>query len=272
MSRFLLATFGVAALVFTLPLGAQAQRAVPRAMPCNRESLVSMADRSHTKMSPFVTKRGQLVVETTYYQNASKVGGSALAAFPEARIRYGLLPRVELFVDTPSEIAKSGNHGNGIYYMTQTGYGAKVALATLRAVDFSLTAQSHPPLGALANLNLEPLSDVHLSANWSASAGREFGAELGVLNQHTVHHRGHLRASALLALSATQALNERNSLTFELMNQTNVYSRSRSQTSSVVALNRMLSSRMLFNFEVGTTFNEVARSKPHYMGFGFTYR
>ena len=83
-------------------------------MPCAGSSLQDLASRTHAKATPCVAPRHRFILETTYYQNASRIGGSALAAYPEARIRYGMAPRLELFVDTPSEIAKSGERGRGI--------------------------------------------------------------------------------------------------------------------------------------------------------------
>ncbi len=239
------------------------------AVACSGASLRDVADHSHAKMTPCVTPHGRVIVETTYYQNASRIGGTALAAFPEARIRYGLFPRFEFFVDTPSEIAKSGKQGRGVYLMTQTGLGGKIELARSHGVVYSFSAESHPPLGALANLNLVPLSDLHLSANASVSHRREFGFEAGLINYETVY-RQHFRPSFLAAASMTQALDARTSLTFELANQSNVYFRSRAQTSAVVSAGRLLNSHLLFNVELGDAFNAAGNSKPHYLGAGFT--
>lgn len=241
----------------------------PRALPCDTGSLRSLASRTHTKLTPCVAAPHKFILETTYYQNASRIGGTALAAYPEARIRYGVAPHWELFVDTPSEIAKSGERGRGIYTMTQTGVGAKVDFARIRNVVYSLSVEGHPPLGALANLNLVPLSDVHLSANWTAGHRREFAVETGVINYATVFHN-HLRATSLVAISGTQTLDPLTSVTLELANQSHVYRGSRSQSSGVFSVQRMLSNRVLFNVELGTAFDASANSKPHYLGAGFT--
>lgn len=270
MFRFARSAAVCAGLSFACAASLQAAT-VPRAMPCTGGTLRDVADRTHGKMTPCVAPPHRLVLEATYYQNASRLGGTALAAYPEARIRYGVAPRLELFVDTPSEIAKSGERGRGIYVMTQTGAGAKFELARARGVAYAFSVESHPPLGALGNLNLNPLSDVHLSAKWSGAHRREFGLEAGVINYQTVYHQ-HLRASALTAASVTQSVDPKTSLTLELANQSNVYSRSRSQTSAVFSVGRVLNPRLLFNVELGDAFNAAGNSKPHYLGAGFVFR
>ncbi|HET9028796.1 MAG TPA: hypothetical protein VFN49_01350 [Candidatus Aquilonibacter sp.] len=269
MFRHILCAATIVGSLFAIPPVARA--ATQHAQPCASGSLWSMASRTHAKLTPCVAKPHALILETTYYQNASRVGGTALAAFPEARVRYGALADVELFVDAPSEIAKSGQRGAGIYFMTQTGVGAKYQFARAHDVVYSISAETHPPLGALANLNLIPLSDVHLSANWSGYGGREFGLEAGTINYDNLRHT-HLRSSELIAATYTQAFNTRTWWTAEVTSQSNVYSKSRAQSSGVFSVSRMLSSRMLFGAEIGSAFNAQSDSKPHYIAGTFTIR
>lgn len=250
---------------------APAPAATERAVPCSDGSLRSVASRTHAKLTPCVAKPHMLILETTYYQNASRVGGTALAAYPEARIRFGVAPRLEAFVDTPSEIAKSGQRGAGVYVMTQTGVGIKYQLGRARNVVYSLSAESHPPLGALANLNLVPLSDVHVSANRSIRPTIEIGVEAGVINYDNTRHT-HLRSSALFSASVSKAVSPRTWFTMELASQSNVYSKSRAQSSGVVSVSHILSQRLMFGLELGTAFNAQRDSKPHYLGAGFTIR
>jgi hypothetical protein len=266
MLRYSLMAVLTAAFFATFVASASAAQ---QAHSCSDGSLHAVASRTHTKLTPCVAKPHELVLETTYYQNASRTGGTALAAYPEARVRYGVAPHAELFVDTPSEIAKSGEDGRGIYIMTQTGVGAKVELARVHNVVYSVSAESHPPLGALASLDLVPLSDVHVSANWAAGHRREFALEAGTVNYSTVFHQ-HLRATSVVAGNFTQALNARTAVTLELMSQSHVLSGSRSEHTGVVALQQNLSHRILFNVELGTAFNVCNNTKPHYLGAGFT--
>ncbi len=89
---------GIAAVFLTLSAPALAvEQAAPKGPPVKAvcdQSLRSIANTSHARMSPCIVRRGQLVIESMYYQNASKEGGTALAAYPEATFRVGLSPRV----------------------------------------------------------------------------------------------------------------------------------------------------------------------------------
>ena len=155
--------------------------------------------------------------------------------------------------------------------MTQTGIGGKFEVARAHGVVYSLSAEGHPPLGALANLNLRPLSDVHLSANWSGAHRRQFGVEVGSVNYETAFFQ-RFRSSSLLAGTVTQHLDARTSFTLELANESNVYLHARSQSSGVMSVERTLNEHLLFDLELGDAFNAAGNSKPHYLGAGFTIR
>ena len=262
-----------AALLSAAPfsMSSPASAATAERVSCAGASLRAVASRTHAKLTPCVATTHRFILETTYYQNASRVGGTALAAYPEARLRYGIAPRAELFVDAPSEIAKSGYRGAGIYTMTSTGFGAKYELARSHGAVYAVSAESHPPLGALANLNLVPLFDLHVSANWSPARGRSMGFQAGSVNYNNVRHT-HLRSSALVAGWITQETGPRTSFTLELATQSNVYSKSRAQSSGVFSISQLLSQNLLFNIELGSAFNAQRNSKPHYLGAGFTVR
>ncbi len=262
----------VSALVLGLALmlisGSHARAsAAQRAVPCTGASLRALGNHTHAKLNPCVAKPHQLIFETTYYQNASKVGGTALAAYPEARVRYGVTPHIEAFIDTPSEIAKSGIGGAGIYVMTHAGVGVKIEFARLHGVVYSLSAESHPPMNALANMDLVPLSDVHMNANWSANK-LEMGVEFGVLNYAQLNNLGR-RTAATAAFSLTRSIDSKTSVTSEFGFQSAAALGALAQTSATLSVQRELTPRLLFNVEIGTAFNATGGSKPHYLGAGF---
>jgi hypothetical protein len=238
--------------------------------PCPAGTVKAVASPTHSRLNRCIAAH-EIVLETTYYQNASKVGGTALAAFPEARLRYGLTQRLEVFYDTPSEIAVSGERGAGIYYMTHPGLGAHFEFARIGSVSYSFTAEGHPPLGALANLHLDPIFDSHLTANWSGTARDDFAAQAGYLNFETVPlHRQ--RSSAFGAFSLTHAVDARTWVTSEVGVQSHATWGSQSQYDGIVSVQHSLGAATLANLELGTAFNEAGNSKPHYLGFGFTVR
>jgi hypothetical protein len=77
------------------------------------ETVHAIANPTHdAKVNPCLVGRGHSVIDITYYQNASSVGGTALAAYPEATIRFGIARNLEVFVDAPSDVAKSGLDGH----------------------------------------------------------------------------------------------------------------------------------------------------------------
>ena len=65
-------------------------------------------------------------VETLYFQNASRVGGTALAAYPLFRIRAGVVHRLEAVSTRPRRSPIRPN-GAGLYPMTHLGFGLNYA-------------------------------------------------------------------------------------------------------------------------------------------------
>jgi len=203
-----------------------------------------------------------------YYQNASKVGGTAVAGYPQLRVRYGLAPRVEIFYDAPSELAVSAKHG-GQFYAAHPGLGVQAEIARSGALVFSLSAQSHPQLSPLANLYLVPLADVHLAATWSGLR-EDFAVEVGTLN-FIATNRGHRRSSLFSAFSAGRSIAPGTWLSGELGIQSNASYGSAGAARGILSVTRELSANSLFTADLGTTFNASANSKPHYIGAGFTF-
>ncbi|MDE2480897.1 MAG: hypothetical protein KGN02_01745 [bacterium] len=264
--RSLLATATVALTALFVSGSPAIAREAAHATPCAAATLA--ASRTHARLTPCTAPYHRAIVETTYYQNASRAGGTALAAYPEVRVRYGILRNAELFYDASSEIAKSGVAGAGIYTMTHPGIGVKLHLADLGNAALSLSAESHPPLSALANTELVPMSDVHLSANWSGIHAMQYTLSAGMLNYASTDEPGH-RVSPLLAFSATHALSSRNFVTGEFALQSASFLGASAQSSATLAFAHVWTNRVLVNLELGSTFNQSGDSKPHYLGFGF---
>ncbi len=239
---------------------------------CKGRALRSVASRTHGKVNACIATLHRFILETTYYQNASLLGGTALAAFPEARFRYGLAPRIELFLDYPSEIAKSGTRGNGVYFMTGAGVGAKVGLGEFHNAYFSISGEEHPPLAALANTAIVPDSLYNLYANWSPARSWLLGASVGRY-AYTQSNLGFAHViTPTAAFSVSHDLNLRYGITAELATQSVAAYGGSAQTTGTIAVQRVLNPRLLFSLELGTAFNPSADSKPHYLGFGFTFR
>lgn len=215
-----------------------------------------------------VVKKHQVSVSTLYYQNASRVGGTALAEYPLLRTSYGVTSNVEAFYDAPSELAVS-SHG-AHYDASHSGLGATGSVAQDGNVDFLLTAESRPPLSPLANLYLLPLSDVHLTAAWTALSDTDFAAQVGTLN-FIATNRGHRRSSVFDDLSASAPVGGGTWFSGELGQQSNATYGSAGETRGIASLKRAVGANTLFNVDLGTAFNAGGNSKPHYLGAGFTF-
>jgi len=265
----ILACSALATLVIA-PVGAATTNKETAA--CKGRTLRTVASRTHGKVNACIATLHRFIVETTYYQNASRLGGTALAAFPEARVRYGLDPRIEVFLDYPSEIAKSGDRGTGVYFMTGAGVGAKIGLGEFHGAYFSLSGEEHPPLSALANTAIIPDSLYNLYANWSPQRSWILGAALGSYS-YTQSNSGLAHVvTPTAAFSLSHDLNARYGITAEITTQSVAAFGGSAQTSGTIGLQRVINPRLLFSLELGTAFNASADSKPHYLGFGFTFR
>jgi hypothetical protein len=203
-----------------------------------------------------------------YYQNASKVGGTALAGYPLMRARYGVAPNVEAFYDAPTELAVS-SHG-GHYKMAHEGIGAQGTIARDGDVALMLTAESRPPLSPLANLYVLPLADVLLTAAWSMLDGSNVAAQVGSLN-YIATNRGHQRSSMFDTLTATEPIATGTWFEGEIGMQSNATYASAGQTRGIASVKRSIGNDAIFNLDLGTTLNASGGSKPHYLGAGFTF-
>ena len=268
--RLFLASFLFATGALT-GLGIAQQSQTTARVSCSDGSLQLVGSHTHGKRSACIVKPHHALIETTYYQNASKVGGSALAAFPEMRLRYGLARHIELFVDPPSEIAKSGLRGTGIYFMSRIGLGAKIELPPFQGMAMSVGFESHPPLEAMAYLKTFPLFDLHLDSSISLRRNLTANIELGTLSFRQYGVASHMLGYHE-ALSLTHTLGSSFALTGELGSQSRVAFGSMAQSTGTLALSRLVAKHVLANIEIGTAFNATGNSKPHYFGATFSIR
>jgi hypothetical protein len=268
---------GIAAAFFACSAAALAiDQPAPKGPPVKAvcdQSLRSIANTSHARMSPCIVRRGQLVVESMYYQNASSEGGTALAAYPEATFRIGISPRVELFVDAPSDVAKSGTHGEGVFYLTHPGFGLKALLSSSSTFATSISVESSPQLHALAHLSLIPLADATLTASWmprrsaivlTAQAGAFLFRQRGMGHEQ--------RTAATFALGITAPVMKKTWLSLQLNSISTAAMNSPAQSTGTLSLQHEIGRNVLANIQLGTAFNAAGHSKAHYLGFGFTIR
>lgn len=237
------------------------------------QSLRSIANTSHARMTPCIVRRGQIVIETMYYQNASSVGGTALAAYPEATIRLGLSPRVEVFLDAPSDVAKSGSNGLGVFYFTHPGFGLKATLSNSSTFASSVSVETTPQLHALAHLSLIPVADITFTGSWMPRRSNLiFSAQAGAFwfRQRGMDHEQ--RTAATFAAGVTMPVMRKTWLSLQLSSISTAAMNSSAQSTGTLSLQHEIGRNVLANLQLGTAFNAAGRSKAHYLGVGFTIR
>ena len=184
------------------------------------------------------------------------------------RTGYGVMSNLEAFYDAPSELAVSSRGAH--YEMAHSGLGVTGSVAQDGNVALLLSAESRPPLSPLANLYVLPLSDVHLTAAWSAPSGTDFAARVGTLN-FVATNRGHRRSSVFDDLSASTPVGTGTWFSGDLGQQSNATYGSAGETRGIASVKRAIGADTLFNVDLGTAFNAGGNSKPHYLGAGFTF-
>ncbi|HET9393705.1 MAG TPA: hypothetical protein VFO29_09345 [Candidatus Rubrimentiphilum sp.] len=237
------------------------------------QTVHTIANPTHAKLNACVVPRGHSVIDVTYYQNASSVGGTALAAYPEATIRFGVARNLEVFMDAPSDVAKSGVDGLGVFYFTHPGFGLKASLKQTRVFASSFSVESRPQLNALAHLSLVPMAEAALTGSWApprsnliltAQAGAFWFRQRGM---------GHAqRTAATFALAVTAPVARKTWLTLQLRSISAAAMNSGAQSSGTLSVQHEFGRNVLISAQLGTAFNAAGHSKAHYLGFGFTIR
>jgi hypothetical protein len=122
-----------------LPLAADATQY------CSDASLLPIVNRPSDAWSPCVVGDDGVLLESGYYQNASSVGGSAIAEYPDAELRVGFARALEVMLDPETQIDRSGNHGKGFFTTSDPGLGLKWQLADQPNGAYDFGAEVNPP-------------------------------------------------------------------------------------------------------------------------------
>jgi hypothetical protein len=218
--------------------------------------------------SPCAVPRGTFVAEAVYFQNASAVGGTALAAYPLLRLRTGIVPRLELVVDAPSQIAESRRGGGGLYPLTSAGYGIGYTAAQSATDAIGILAQVLPPTSRFAPSQTQPRYMLSLTSAHQVGRRSTLGAFLSAISSGRV---GFTQVLPTLAVRGGYDATATTQITTDIGTRL-VSRRSVAQSFGDVGVNQRLHGNLLFTVGVGTSFNAVANAKAHYLASGFTYR
>jgi hypothetical protein len=250
-----LPVFLFAVAIGTAPVSAQTPDftlANPPSSACTTQNPAFTTDDLSGVASPCAVTPGSLLIETLYYQNASRVGGTALAAYPLFRLRTGIVHHLEVVVDLPSQVAESGLNGAGLYPRTQMGYGLNYTALTNARLAAAFGAEVLPPSSRFTVNEAQPryvvdfamgyhlLPHATLSAIATGSSSRQVG-----FNQ--------VSPSAAVRMAYDSSVVTRHSV---------------AQSYGDVAVNERLRKNTTFTIGLGTTFNPVSNAKAHYLASG----
>jgi len=247
---------------FTLPTPAAPLNACSTQNPAfNTDDLAGLA-------SPCAVAPGALLVETLYYQNASRVGGTALAAYPLFRFRAGIARHLEVMVDTPSQIAMSGVNGAGLYPTTHAGYGLNYTFASSASFAAAFGAEAVPPSSRFTVDQTQPRYVLDFTGGFQLTPRATLSAIVTGSSSRQVGFQRIFPAAALRAAYDTSSVTQ---VSTDIGTRF-IARHAASQTYGDVAVNQRLRKNMTFAIGAGTTFNPVSNEKAHYLASGFSFR
>jgi hypothetical protein len=91
-------------IVAVIGCGSQPASAQNASQMCASEPLLALETGASFIPSSCTVPAGGILLESLYYQNASHVGGTALAAYPLLQVTAGVARRVEFIADLPSQV------------------------------------------------------------------------------------------------------------------------------------------------------------------------
>jgi hypothetical protein len=261
-------TFALLAFLFAVLPAAAADPLVLAGMTCTSQNPAFIEDDPSGFISPCAALPGTLIVETLYSQNASRLGGTALAAYPLVRLRTGVLPRLELVLDPPSQIAESGLRGLGLYPITRFGYGADYTIASNGTLASGFGVEVQPPSSLFNVDERQPKYIFDITAGYRVGRATTVSAIATGSSSHLV---GFGRIAPAAAIRTAFDAGSRTQLSTDLGERV-VARGARAQAFGDFALHQRLHKNSSFVFGLGTTFNGfVNAGKAHYMAAGFNF-
>jgi hypothetical protein len=217
--------------------------------------------------SPCAARPQTMNFDASYYQNASRVGGTALAAYPLFAMSTGIAPRVALRIDTPSQIAESGARGAGLYPITHFGYGVMYAFADTARSAFAASLDVVPPASLYAPESVQPKYRVGVSSGYRLARSITLKGTLGASTSHTAGFGTALPSSAFGADLGGAAASVSADVGVRLVSR-----RAAAQSFGDIAVSRSLRRKLTLRTGLGTAFNPVANTKAHYLSASLLFR
>jgi hypothetical protein len=249
-------------VVGACPGGADAQEV------CAEESLLTAATGSSQIPSPCIVPAGGFLVETLYYQNVSKVGGTTLAAYPSLQFASGIGRRADVVFDLPSQVAESGRNGAGIYPRSHSSYGLRYGFARMERVAFTAVIAVVPPASMYAPSETQPKYRLDITSAY------QLGSSLTITGRSqgsTSHTAGVGRILPEQIVGADVAVGK-STVPSPDIGVRSVAARAHSQSFGDLCIKRLLYRKLMFDAGIGTAFNPVDHAKAHYISAGLSFQ
>ncbi len=209
-----------------------------------------------------------MVVNSLYYQNASKVGGTALAGYPMLHIDAGVAPRTDLNIYAPSQLAQSGLRGAGLYPHTDAGIGVSYDFVDLSRTSLGIGVAERPPLSLYSTKSAQPSFALDSTAFYRLSqiislSGYAAGAMTNV--------RGVSRLLPTVDVGIGYAIAQDTQISTGIGSRALAF-HNRSQTFGDLSVSRVLRKNLALDTGLGTTFNPVSNAKAHYLSAGLDFK
>jgi hypothetical protein len=235
---------------------------------CSGAELSAIVTGSSQIPSPCMVPTGSVVIETLYYQNASRVGGTALAAYPMLQLSAGVARRIGVVFDPPTQIAESGLRGAGIYSRSHSSYGIRYRLFQTPRIALGVGFAVAPPASLYAPSETQPKYLLDINSGYQLTPGLTIK---GMLQESTSHTPGVARILPAQALGADFALS-RSTVVSPDIGLRSVTALARPQSFGDLCVKRSLDRKLMFDMGLGTAFNPVAHAKAHYLSAGLSFK
>jgi hypothetical protein len=257
---------GVGAAMLTARTPALADADIPLNACLTQKPAFTIDDLSGIA-APCAAPPGTLIVETLYYQNASRTGGTALAAYPLFRLRTGIAGRLEAIVDAPSQIAESGPHGIGLYPTTHFGYGFNYTLASNARLAAAIGIEALPPNSRFTVNQTQAKYILDLTAGYRLTPRATLSAIATGASSLSV---GLQRVDPAAALRYAYDTSATTQLSTDFGARI-VARHAGAQSYGDVAVSQRLRRNVTFDVGLGTAFNPVSNAKAHYLASGVNF-
>jgi hypothetical protein len=235
---------------------------------CAGDNLLSVVDPTSGLPAACSVPIDTLLAQSLYYQNASKVGGSALAAYPMVDILAGITARTEIRLDAPSQVAESGPNGTGRYPTTATGFGLKYQFAQSSNAALEIGAEDRPPLSPFTTNTTQGAYGLDVASLYRLSGSVAVdGSVTGLVTRI----RGSERMLPTMNLGISYDVAPTTQVATDLGSRT-LARFGRTQKFGDVTVTHVLHKNLALDTGLGTAFNAMSNAKAHYLSAGLDIR